>query len=105
MNALRLTEGVDARLYPERTGLSLQSLAEGRHEAEQSGLLRGEPARLAATERGQLFLNDLLQIFLNSSHKETPMDLVLDLLSTVSRWSRRTLSEIRSEQQQYELKS
>ncbi|WP_460097231.1 radical SAM family heme chaperone HemW [Pseudomonas sp. H3_C08] len=64
MNALRLTAGVESRLYPERTGLSLESLAEGRAAAEQSGLLQVEPSRLAATERGQLFLNDLLQQFL-----------------------------------------
>lgn len=65
MNALRLTEGVPAPLYLQRTGLSLQTLAEGRREAEQSGLLQVEPSRLAATERGQLFLNDLLQKFLS----------------------------------------
>ncbi|MNS42564.1 Oxygen-independent coproporphyrinogen-III oxidase 1 [compost metagenome] len=65
MNALRLTAGVESHLYPERTGLSLESLAEGRAAAEQSGLLQVEPSRLAATERGQLFLNDLLQQFLN----------------------------------------
>ena len=65
MNALRLTEGVAAELYPQRTGLTLQSLAQGRREAEQSGLLQVEPSRLAATERGQLFLNDLLQKFLS----------------------------------------
>ncbi|MFJ4607776.1 radical SAM family heme chaperone HemW [Pseudomonas atacamensis] len=65
MNALRLTAGVESRLYPERTGLTLETLAEGRREAEQSGLLQVEPSRLAATERGQLFLNDLLQQFLN----------------------------------------
>ncbi len=65
MNALRLTAGVESRLYPERTGLSLDTLAEGRREAEQSGLLQVEPSCLAATERGQLFLNDLLQQFLN----------------------------------------
>ncbi len=65
MNALRLTAGVESRLYPERTGLSLDTLAEGRREAEQSGLMQVEPSRLAATERGQLFLNDLLQQFLS----------------------------------------
>ncbi|WP_371317515.1 radical SAM family heme chaperone HemW [Pseudomonas gingeri] len=64
MNALRLTEGVDAVLFAQRTGLSLDSLNEARAEAEQSGLLRVEPSRLAATDRGQLFLNDLLQYFL-----------------------------------------
>ncbi|MGK9537201.1 YggW family oxidoreductase, partial [Salmonella enterica subsp. enterica] len=61
MNALRLTEGVEARLYAERTGLDLASLEQARRDAEQSGLLQVEPSRLAATDRGQLFLNDLLQ--------------------------------------------
>lgn len=65
MNALRLTEGVDAALFEARTGLPLASLADARREAEQKGLLRVEPARLVATPRGQLFLNDLLQLFLN----------------------------------------
>ncbi|NWB91288.1 radical SAM family heme chaperone HemW [Pseudomonas agarici] len=64
MNALRLTEGVDAILFAQRTGLSLDRLHEGRAEAEQNGLLQVEPTRLAATARGQLFLNDLLQYFL-----------------------------------------
>ena len=64
MNALRLTDGVDAVLFAQRTGLDLSSLAEGRRQAEQSGLLQVEPSRLAATARGQLFLNDLLQYFL-----------------------------------------
>ena len=50
MNALRLTDGVDAALYPERTGLALESLKTGRDAAEQSGLLQVEPSRLAATD-------------------------------------------------------
>ncbi|NAT61454.1 YggW family oxidoreductase, partial [Pseudomonas syringae pv. actinidifoliorum] len=64
MNALRLTNGVDAALFRERTGLSLDSLAEARRQAEQKGLLHEDPARLIATPQGQLFLNDLLQYFL-----------------------------------------
>jgi oxygen-independent coproporphyrinogen-3 oxidase len=64
INALRLTQGVPAGLFTERTGLPLSALDEGRRAAEQRGLLRVEPALLAATERGQLFLNDLLQLFL-----------------------------------------
>ncbi len=64
MNALRLTDGVDAQLYPQRTGLTLESLDEGRRLAEQKGLLQVEPSRLVATPQGQLFLNDLLQYFL-----------------------------------------
>ncbi|WP_110392641.1 radical SAM family heme chaperone HemW [Pseudomonas syringae] len=64
MNALRLTNGVDAALFRERTGLSLDSLAEARRQAEQKGLLHQDPTRLIATPQGQLFLNDLLQYFL-----------------------------------------
>ncbi|NER61576.1 radical SAM family heme chaperone HemW [Pseudomonas sp. MAFF212428] len=64
MNALRLTEGVDAELFAQRTGLPLAQLAQARREAEQKGLLQVEPTRLVATARGQLFLNDLLQYFL-----------------------------------------
>jgi len=64
MNALRLTEGVDAQLFTERTGVPLAQLDSARREAEQKGLLRVEPQRLVATPRGQLFLNDLLQYFL-----------------------------------------
>jgi oxygen-independent coproporphyrinogen-3 oxidase len=64
MNALRLTDGVDAELFHRRTGLDLHSLAGARRDAEQKGLLQVEPSRLAATPRGQLFLNDLLQYFL-----------------------------------------
>ncbi|MBF8778774.1 radical SAM family heme chaperone HemW [Pseudomonas fulva] len=65
MNALRLTQGVEAELFTRRTGLPLAQLAVARREAERKGLLQVEPHRLVATPRGQLFLNDLLQYFLN----------------------------------------
>ncbi|WP_313739597.1 radical SAM family heme chaperone HemW [Pseudomonas sp.] len=64
INALRLTQGVEADLFTRRTGQPLAQLADARRHAEQKGLLRVEPDRLAATARGQLFLNDLLQYFL-----------------------------------------
>jgi oxygen-independent coproporphyrinogen-3 oxidase len=64
MNALRLTNGVEAALFRERTGLSLDSLALARRQAEQRGLLQADSSRLVATPQGQLFLNDLLQYFL-----------------------------------------
>ncbi|MCU1718634.1 radical SAM family heme chaperone HemW [Pseudomonas sp. 5P_3.1_Bac2] len=64
MNVLRLTDGVAASLFTARTGLPLSQLAEARRQAEQRGLLHADPARLCATDKGQLFLNDLLQLFL-----------------------------------------
>ncbi|AVO53692.1 radical SAM family heme chaperone HemW [Ectopseudomonas mendocina] len=64
MNVLRLTEGAPAELFSQRTGLSLQQLEQARREAEHRGLLQGDDTRLVATAKGQLFLNDLLQLFL-----------------------------------------
>ena len=61
---LRLTEGAPVELFNQRTGLPLQQLEQARREAERQGLLLADPARLVATARGQLFLNDLLQHFL-----------------------------------------
>lgn len=64
MNVLRLTDGVPAVLFTQRTGLPLQRLDAARREAEARGLLLADPQRLVATPKGQLFLNDLLQLFL-----------------------------------------
>ena len=64
MNALRLTEGVPAATFAERTGLPLAAIEEACRQARKDGLLLDDPNRLAPTERGQLFLNDLLQRFL-----------------------------------------
>ena len=66
MNALRLTEGVNSSLFSQRTALPLQALHDGLTEARQRGLLDKNAERLAATTQGQLFLNDLLQIFLSN---------------------------------------
>ncbi len=64
MNVLRLTDGVPSVLFTQRTGLPVELLADGRREAEARGLLERDPQRLVATPKGQLFLNDLLQLFL-----------------------------------------
>ncbi|MCQ4318842.1 radical SAM family heme chaperone HemW [Stutzerimonas stutzeri] len=64
MNVLRLTDGAPSSLFTQRTGLSLDLLADGRRDAEARGLLEPDPQRLVATAKGQLFLNDLLQRFL-----------------------------------------
>ncbi|MGE6528221.1 radical SAM family heme chaperone HemW [Pseudomonas sp. NPDC077382] len=64
MNVLRLTDGVPSLMFTQRTGLSLDLLAAGRRDAEARGLLEPDQQRLVATAKGQLFLNDLLQLFL-----------------------------------------
>jgi oxygen-independent coproporphyrinogen-3 oxidase len=65
MNALRLTGGVPARLFAERTGVPLEAIAERLARARSRGLLEPDPQVLRPTPAGQRFLNELLQIFLD----------------------------------------
>jgi putative oxygen-independent coproporphyrinogen III oxidase len=71
LNALRLTAGVPARLFPERTGLTLEDIASVLARARQRGLLDADPAILRASEPGLRFLNDLLEMFLEPHDKAT----------------------------------
>jgi len=64
MNALRLTEGVPANLFQQRTGLSLHTLDHAVRTARGKGLLTADQSRLQPTLLGQRFLNELLELFL-----------------------------------------
>jgi putative oxygen-independent coproporphyrinogen III oxidase len=64
MNALRLSEGVPAGLFEERTGLPLTVCAAELEQARARGLLEPDATRLRPTSQGQRFLNDLLELFL-----------------------------------------
>jgi oxygen-independent coproporphyrinogen-3 oxidase len=64
LNALRLTGGVETRLFTERTGLPIAVVALPLQRAVERGLLEPDPTLLAPTARGRLFLNDLLELFL-----------------------------------------
>jgi len=64
MNALRLSAGVPAALFEERTGLPLMVCAAELEAARVRGLLEPDAARLRPTLQGQRFLNDLLELFL-----------------------------------------
>lgn len=64
MNALRLTGGFHPSLFSERTGLPLESIRKELAQAEQRGLLATSRERIAPTEQGRRFLNDLLEVFL-----------------------------------------
>ncbi len=70
LNALRLTAGVPAELFPERTGLTLEGISSVLARARARGLLDTDQAFLRATEPGLRFLNDLLEMFLDP-HDET----------------------------------
>jgi oxygen-independent coproporphyrinogen-3 oxidase len=65
LNALRLVEGVPAELFGQRTGLDASVIARRLALAAERGLLEADPRRIRPTPRGRLFLNDLLQLFLD----------------------------------------
>ena len=69
LNALRLTDGVPAALFAERTGMPLSIAARAIAEATRKGLLSPDPARLAPTALGRRFLNDLQALFLPDAQR------------------------------------
>ena len=64
MNALRLNEGVDAKLYAERTGLALSDLNRLLISLRERKLMISDEHRIACTEQGHVFLNSVLEEFL-----------------------------------------
>jgi putative oxygen-independent coproporphyrinogen III oxidase len=68
MNGLRLYDGVDVAMFSERTGLDYQAIEQGVKKSIADGLI--DPLalelnkKLKTTDKGQLFLNELLERFL-----------------------------------------
>src|SRR5204863_1605062 len=63
LNALRLVDGFPLALFQERTGLPFSAVQPQLDEAERKGLLERDWQQLRPTERGRLFLNELLALF------------------------------------------
>ena len=64
LNALRLTDGVPATLFAERTGYTLALVQRELAAAEARGLIERDPVSIRPTELGRRFLNDLQALFL-----------------------------------------
>lgn len=64
LNALRLTEGVPALLFSERTGLDPAGMQNSLTRAKARGLLEPDPEHIRPTPLGQRFLNDLIELFI-----------------------------------------
>lgn len=64
LNVLRLTEGVPARMFTERTGLALETIAPVLEDLRAKDLLIKDPARIQTTGRGLLYLSDVQEAFL-----------------------------------------
>ncbi len=63
MNALRLVDGVDSRLFAERTGLDIAVLAEALQRLRQQGLMQANSDRLQCSPQGLNYLNHVLAQF------------------------------------------
>lgn len=66
LNALRLNDGFETKLFFERTGLLLNSIDPILTQAEKKGLLKLDHLRIQPTDLGKRFLNDLQQMFLDA---------------------------------------
>ena len=64
LNALRLHGGVAWSLFEERTGLTLDSIAEQVNSLVKQGLLVNSDTQLQPTILGQRYLNQILRAFL-----------------------------------------
>lgn len=71
LNALRLTNGFATSLFTERTGLPITAITRQLDDAEARGLIARDVKHIQPTAKGQLFLNDLLEMFLpeTATHK------------------------------------
>ena len=65
MNALRLVAGVDSHSFSERTGLPLAAIQGVLTTLRDQGLLVPDEQRIATTERGQRYLNVVLEAFMD----------------------------------------
>jgi len=63
LNALRLKQGFDIKIFEQHTGLGADVIAERCEQAIKDGLLLKQGEQFGATEQGYLFLNDLINRF------------------------------------------
>jgi len=69
LNALRLIEGFPLALFQERTGLPISWVQRELEEAERNGLIERDWQRIRPSERGRLFLNELLGLFVGGENE------------------------------------
>ena len=64
MNALRLQQGFDLNLFEQRTGYPLTTIADGIQQAIDKGLLVQNGNQIQTSDKGSLFLNEILAFFM-----------------------------------------
>jgi oxygen-independent coproporphyrinogen-3 oxidase len=70
LNALRLSDGFPIALFEERTGLPFVTVVPQLENAERRGLVERDWQRVRPTERGRLFLNELLALFVGGENRD-----------------------------------
>ncbi len=69
MNRFRLLEACPKQDYPERTGLAPSTIKSTINQAIESGYLAETETHWKVTEKGKLFLNDLLEMFITEGNE------------------------------------
>jgi putative oxygen-independent coproporphyrinogen III oxidase len=64
LNLMRLPEGFAVSEFVERTGMQISAAGKGLKAAEEKGLIIRTHERIQPSERGQRYLNELLELFL-----------------------------------------
>jgi len=64
LNALRLTDGFPSALFYQHTGLAISHIDQALQQAEEDGLLSRDIHLIKPTEKGQRYLNSLVELFL-----------------------------------------
>ena len=67
LNALRLTEGFPTPLFYQHAGLPISHIDKALQQAEQLELITWDIHRIRPTEKGQRYLNSLIELFLPDS--------------------------------------
>jgi oxygen-independent coproporphyrinogen-3 oxidase len=73
LNALRLVDGFPVALFAERTGLAITAVERELRAAEEAGLIARDHLWIRPTDKGQRFLNDLLEPFLPEKPAHIPI--------------------------------
>ena len=68
LNALRLTDGFNLKLYEQRTGLPFADIQSIMESAKKRDLIDIDNARMRTTKLGRRFTDDLIMMFMGKNH-------------------------------------
>ena len=66
LNAMRLLDGVPTPLFQQHTGVPISTIKQAMQKAEQLELLEHTIAKIRPTEKGQRYLNSLIELFIEA---------------------------------------